>query len=92
MLRAPQGNGGPEPLKQPIREGALVEPASHRGLLSATTGFIRHIVDRYRDRKAIVAWQFEHEAVDPLGMEHLWRLAAGFVQDLQAFARVLDNA
>ncbi len=77
-------------LKQPIREGALVEPASHRGLLSAATGFIRQIVERYRDRKAIVAWQVEHEAVDPLGMEHSWRLAAGFVQEEVEAVRAAD--
>ena len=33
------------------------------------------LVERYRDRACIVAWQVEHEAVDPLGLEHSWRLA-----------------
>ena len=28
---------------------------------------------------SIIAWQVEHEAVDPLGMEHSWRLDAEFV-------------
>jgi hypothetical protein len=67
-------------LKPPLREGALVEPAAHRPLLAAAIGFVTRIVERYRDRDAIVAWQVEHEAVDPLGMEHSWRLASAFVR------------
>ena len=67
-------------LKVPLREGTLVEPAAHRSLHTAAVAFITRIVERYRDRKAIVAWQVEHEAVDPLGMEHSWRLGSSFVQ------------
>ena len=67
-------------LRPPLRESDLVEPAAHRPLLAAATAFVTRIVERYRDRRAIVAWQVEHEAVDPLGMEHTWRLAAAFVQ------------
>ena len=37
-------------------------------------------MERYRDRDCIIAWQVEHEAVDPLGMEHSWRLAEAFVR------------
>lgn len=36
-------------------------------------------MERYRDRKAVVAWQVEHEAVDPLGVEHSWRLSVSFL-------------
>lgn len=57
-------------LRQPLREGKLVQPAAHRPLLTAATAFVTRIVERYRDHRAIVAWQAEHEAVDPLGMEH----------------------
>jgi hypothetical protein len=72
-------------LRHSLREGALVEPAAHRSLLTAATAFITRIVERYRDRQAIVAWQVEHEAVDPLGVEHSWRLAAAFVlQEVEA--------
>jgi hypothetical protein len=38
------------------------------------------VVERYRGREGIVAWQVEHEAVDPLGAEHSWRLGADFVE------------
>ncbi|GIH16293.1 beta-galactosidase [Rugosimonospora africana] len=67
-------------LPQPLREGRLVEPGHHPALLGAATGFVTQIVRRYRDRPAIVAWQVEHEAVDPLGMEHSWRLSEDFVR------------
>lgn len=77
-------------LKQPLREGALVEPAAHRALLAAASAFVTRIVERYRDRNAIMAWQVEHEAVDPLGLEHSWRLAAAFVQEEVAAVRAAD--
>ena len=77
-------------LGQPLREGTLVGAGTHRALLSAATGFSRRIVERYRDRKAIIAWQVEHEAVDPLGMEHSWRLAAAFVREEAEAVRVAD--
>jgi hypothetical protein len=66
-------------LPTPFREGALIEPADHEPLLAAATAFAVRVVERYRDRRAITAWQVEHEAVDPLGMEHSWRLSAAFV-------------
>jgi hypothetical protein len=66
--------------RSPLREGVLVEPAGHQSLLSAAIGFVTRIVERYRECKSIVAWQVEHEAVDPLGMEHSWRLAMAFVR------------
>jgi hypothetical protein len=66
-------------LTQPLREGALVEPNAHQLLIAAAIQFATRIVERYRGRKSVVAWQVEHEAVDPLGMEHSWRLATSFV-------------
>ena len=41
---------------------------------------LARLVERYRDRACIVGWQIEHESVDPLGLEHSWRLAADFVK------------
>jgi hypothetical protein len=67
-------------LEQPLREGSLVQPATHPALLSGATEFITRIVTRYRDRASIVAWQLEHEATDPLGVEHTWRLGEQFVE------------
>jgi glycosyl hydrolase family 42 (putative beta-galactosidase) len=77
-------------LKQPLREGALVEPNAHPSLLAAATEFVTRVVELYRGRKAIIAWQVEHEAVDPLGMEHSWRLAAAFVEKEVAAVRDAD--
>ncbi|MDE3229005.1 MAG: beta-galactosidase [Chloroflexota bacterium] len=77
-------------LRSPLREGALVTPATHERLLVAATAFVTNVVKQYRDRQSIVAWQVEHEAVDPLGMEHSWRLAAAFVQTEVAAVRAAD--
>jgi hypothetical protein len=60
-------------------EGSLVAPRTHPRLLEAASAFITRVIARYRDRPAIVAWQVEHEAIDPLGMEHSWRLATAFL-------------
>jgi hypothetical protein len=67
-------------LEAPLAEGALVRASTHAALLAGASRFIRGIVERYRDRPSIVAWQVEHEAVDPLGVEHSWRLGSDFVQ------------
>jgi Beta-galactosidase len=77
-------------LQRPLREGALVSPAAYRSLLDAATAFVTRIVERYRNRASIVAWQVEHEAVDPLGVEHSWRLSAAFVQEEVAAVRAAD--
>jgi len=66
-------------------EGSLIAPRTHPRLLEAACAFITRVIARYRDRPAIVAWQVEHEAIDPLGMEHSWRLATAFlVAEIQA--------
>lgn len=67
-------------LDGPLPEHRMVSEHSHPSLLAASTGFVRQVVERYRHRDAVVAWQVEHEAVDPLGMEHSWRLSASFVR------------
>ena len=66
-------------LTQPLQEGSLIKPSAYPALLTAAIAFSTRIVERYKERKAIVAWQVEHEAVDPLGIEHTWRLDASFV-------------
>jgi hypothetical protein len=77
-------------LTQPLREGALVKPGTHSLLLEAGLACVARVVERYKERKAIIAWQVEHEAVDPLGMEHSWRLAAAFVKKEVDAVRELD--
>src|SRR4029077_8653391 len=67
-------------VERPLREGALVRPEDHASLLSAARRFISRVVIKYRSRDSVVAWQLEHEAVDPLGLEHSWRLARDFVE------------
>lgn len=76
-------------LSHPFPEHSLVEPSNYPSLLQAATEFILHLVERYRGHKSILAWQLEQEAVDPLGVEHSWRLKAEFVE---REAQALRNA
>jgi hypothetical protein len=78
-------------LDPPLREGTLVTPVTHPGLLAAATAFITRLVERYAGHAAIVAWQVEHEAVDPLGMEHSWRMAEDFTRAELAAVRAADS-
>jgi hypothetical protein len=75
-------------LMQPFPEHTLIKPAAYPGLLEAATAFITRMVERYKDHTSIVAWQLEHEAVDPLGVEHSWRLDTTFVErELEALRK-----
>ena len=77
-------------LDQPLREGSLVRPDEQRSLLDGATAFMQQVIQRYRDRESIIAWQVEHEAVDPLGMEHSWRLSEAFVRTEVQAVRAAD--
>jgi hypothetical protein len=67
-------------LSRPFPEHKLVDPSKYPGLLQAATDFMLHLVERFKNHESILAWQLEHEAVDPLGVEHSWRLKADFVE------------
>jgi hypothetical protein len=76
-------------LNPPFQEHALIKLFAHPALLEAAKAYITYLVERYKQRKGIVAWQLEHEAVDPLGVEHSWRLAVDFVEkELEAIRNV----
>jgi hypothetical protein len=77
-------------LPQPLPEGQLITAQSHPRLLAAAVAQVTAVVERYRDHPAILAWQVEHEPVDPLGLEHSWRLAAGFVGQETVAVRAAD--
>jgi hypothetical protein len=77
-------------LDRPLPEGRLVTPDSHPALLDAATAFVARVVARYAGRDAVIAWQVEHEAVDPLGVEHSWRLSEAFVAAEAAAVRAAD--
>ncbi|MGI9148971.1 MAG: beta-galactosidase [Chloroflexota bacterium] len=66
-------------LAGPLPEHSLIRPAGYAALLGAATEVLARVVDRYKGHSSIIAWQVEHEAVDPLGLEHSWRLAVDFV-------------
>jgi len=73
-----------------LPEHTLIKPSAYAALLDAATEFASRIVDRYKVYSSVVAWQVEHEAVDPLGMEHSWRLAESFVAAEVAAVRRAD--
>src|SRR5258707_666023 len=74
----------------PFPEHRLIKPSAYPSLLTAATDFIARLVERYKDRQGIVTWQLEHEAVDPLGMEHSRRLALSFVEEELPAVRQAD--
>ena len=73
-----------------IPEGSLVTPSTHAELCAGAVNFTRRVVERYRDRPAVVAWQIEHEAFDPLGLEHSWRLSGALVDAELEVLRTTD--
>jgi hypothetical protein len=77
-------------LPAPLREGSLVTAGSRPELAEASLAVLSRLVERYRGVSAITAWQVEHEALDPLGLEHSWRLGAGFVSAEVDLVRQLD--
>ena len=77
-------------LRQPFPEHTRIKPSTYRSLVAAATDFIARIVERYKHQQAIVAWQLEHEAVDPLGIEHSWRLDVDFVAEELAALKAAD--
>jgi hypothetical protein len=75
-------------LGRPLPEHTLIRPGAFPALLEAAVEFVTRIVERYRGNPSIVAWQIEHEAVDPLGVEHSWRLSTAFVaREVEAVRR-----
>jgi hypothetical protein len=77
-------------LPRPLPERTRIRPSAYPSLLAAATEFIARVIDRYKSHTSVVAWQVEHEAVDPLGMEHSWRLDATFVELEVRAARLAD--
>jgi hypothetical protein len=74
-----------------LPEHTRIRPTEYASLLTAAMEFIARVVDRYKTYPGIVAWQVEHEAVDPLGMEHSWRLDLTFVAREVAAVRQADQ-
>lgn len=77
-------------LNAPLPEHTVIGAETHGALLEAAIDFVTRMVGRYRDRPEIIAWQVEHEAVDPLGLEHSWRLSTAFLEAEIAAVRAAD--
>ncbi|HEX9037699.1 MAG TPA: beta-galactosidase [Ktedonobacterales bacterium] len=67
-------------LPRPFPDGALITTDRYSDLLDRASEFVTRIVDRYKSRRSIVAWQLENEPVDPLPFAHYWRLSTEFVR------------
>lgn len=80
----------PHHLPAPLPERTLIEPHTHPQLLAAATEFVTRVVRHYASHGAVIAWQVEYEAVDPLGMEHSWRLSQRFVAAETEAVRAAD--
>lgn len=78
-------------LKEPFPEHTLIKPSAYPSLLEAAIAFSTRLIERYKGRKNILAWQLEHEAVDPLGIEHSWRLEAAFIEKEAEAVRKADS-
>ncbi len=78
----------PHQMPKPFPEHKLVRPAEYSALVRAAVEFITRLVERYKQHDSIAAWQLEHDAVDPLGVEHSWRLDAAIVEEeIQALGK-----
>jgi len=67
-------------MPKPFANGTLITPTTQPGLLDAAKSFVSKIVDRYKHRQSIVAWQLENEPVDPLTFARYWRISTDFVK------------
>lgn len=75
-------------LPSPFPEHTRIKPSAYLSLLQAAIAFSIRLVERYKSHPNIIAWQLEHEAVDPLGVEHSWRLDTAFVeQEVEAIRK-----
>lgn len=73
-----------------LPEHTRIRADTYRAVLDRAIEFIQTIVERYKHNPSVVAWQVEHESVDPLGFEHSWRLDRGFVEAEVRAARDVD--
>lgn len=77
-------------MPKPFTDRTLITPKTHSELLDAASNFIFKIVDRYKQRESIVAWQLENEPADPLPFAHYWRLSTTFVKQELGVLRSSD--
>ena len=77
-------------LPQPFPEHRQVKASEYPPLLQAAMEYLTRLVERYKQHESIIAWQLEHDAVGTLGVEHSWRLEAGFVAREAAALRKAD--
>ena len=81
----------PEPLPgRPADRSHAADPSAEAGCGGRGRRSPRRSRRTTAGSRRIIGWQVEHEPVDPLGMEHSWRLAAAFVEGEVAAVRAAD--
>jgi hypothetical protein len=89
-----KGLGWPEffiPMRvKPVDLGNGKDVASDSDLRQAALQFIQSTVDRYRNNRALVAWQVENEPFDRAGPQRWW-IDSGFVSEEVETVRLLDH-
>ncbi len=78
-------------MPKPFPDATLITPIKHKELLLGANNFISRIVDRYKNRQSIIAWQLENEPADPLPSAHYWRISADFLKEELNALRVCDQ-
>ncbi len=59
-------------------------------LRQGTLRFVKKVVERYKDEKAIICWQVENEPLDRAGPD-LWYINKDFLKDEAALIREIDK-
>lgn len=77
-------------MPQAFPDGTVIRPESYPTLSAAAVAFVERVVDRYKNRTSIVAWQIENEPLDPVYFVHNWSLSRSFVEVELAALRRLD--
>lgn len=76
-------------MPQPFPDHTVIRPAAYPDLAAAAVAFVERVVDRYKNRPSIVAWQVENEPLEPIYFVHNWRLSKEFVLlELDALRRL----
>jgi hypothetical protein len=78
-------------MPQPFADRTLITPAAHPALLDAAQDSVSKIVERYKSRESIIAWQLENEPADPLFWAHYWRISTAFVTQELVALRAIDR-
>ena len=79
-------------MPQPFPDGTVIGADGYPTLAAAAVAFVERVVDRYKTRPSIVAWQLENEPLEPIYFVHNWSLSRSLVELELAALRRQDPA